>query len=202
MSATLISIIGPIGVGKTTLAEKLAELLSGQVLYEDYEGNPFLAGSYAGLEELILPSQLYFMMSRVKQLSDLTFPAEGIVVADFAFCQDRMYAKHNLADDDRLFYEHITRQVEFMVHSPAIIVNLDASVATLKSRIASRGRPFEQAIAPNFLEYLRQQHLEFTPPKGCFEIRIDCDKTDITDQANLKNLADKISQNIQNWKIS
>jgi deoxyadenosine/deoxycytidine kinase len=77
MAAKLISIIGPVAVGKTTLAEALARELPGDVLYEDYASNPFLAESFTTQAELMLPSQLYFLLSRVRQLSRSTCRAEG-----------------------------------------------------------------------------------------------------------------------------
>jgi deoxyadenosine/deoxycytidine kinase len=179
MSAKLVSVIGPVAVGKTTLARYLADELSAEVIYEDYDGNPFLVESYNGVKKLALPSQLYFLMSRVKQLSELTWPAEGLVVTDYGFCQDRMFAEAKLAADELLFYEHLCRQIECMVHPPDVLVHLDAPAETLMARIAGRGRAYESGMTVEFLARMREAHDKAKAPVGCRMMKVDCESVDL-----------------------
>lgn len=194
MRAKLISIIGPVAVGKTTLADVLHRELPAEVLYEDYEGNPFLAESFQGFEELSLPSQLYFLITRIKQLSIATWPGEGLVVSDYGFCQDRMYAEIKLNDDDRLVYEHLCRQVEYLVTPPRVLVYLDASVETLKHRIDHRDRAFESAYTVDYLDRLRQAHFHIPTPPDCVKLSVDCERVDLLDPRQQVGLIEKIRE--------
>ena len=123
MSATLISIIGPPAVGKTTLAEGLSTELPGELIYEDYEGNPFLADSYTGGGDACLPAQLYYLMSRVKQLALAAWPVEGRFISDYGFCQDRIFAERRLGADDLKLYRRVARRVEGLVKGPDVLLS-------------------------------------------------------------------------------
>jgi deoxyadenosine/deoxycytidine kinase len=183
VSAKLISIIGPAAAGKTTLANYLGGELPASVLHEDYAGNPFLAEAFTGFEEMALPSQLYFLVTRCKQLSVATWPAEGTVVTDYGFCQDRLYAEIKLTDDDRLFYEHVTRQIEYLVQQPSVIIHLDAPVELLMERITDRGRVFEADYSEKFLQRVRDAHFDIPLPGRCERIVVNCAETDLRDPA-------------------
>jgi deoxyguanosine kinase len=179
MSAKLVSIIGPVAAGKTTLAELLGRELPACVVYEDYRGNPFLAESLAGEKNLALPSQVYFLLSRAKQLLLAGWPTEGVRVSDFGFCQDRLYAEMLLDGDDLRFYDHLARQVEPRVAPPAVLVRLDARVETLLDRIRRRGRAFERGYSAEYLRRLRDKHLDAPRPTGCACIVVDCEKINL-----------------------
>lgn len=194
MAASLISIIGPVAVGKTTLATYLGRELPAEVFFEDFAGNPFLAESFTGFEEMALPSQLYFLMTRCKQLSSATFPAEGVVVTDYGFCQDHLYAELKLTDDDRLFYEHVCRQIEYIVQQPNIIIHLDASVDTLLERIEQRGRSFEAAYSDDYLHRLREGHHRLSFPPRCEVLHINCDEVDLLDVAQRVQLLRRLRE--------
>lgn len=181
MSAKLISIIGPVAVGKTTLSERLAEELPAEVLYEDYQGNPFLAESFTGSEQFSLPSQLYFLLSRAGQLSEKTWPRDGVIVSDYGFCQDHLFADAKLAEEDRRTYEHVHQRVEQLIHPPDVLVHLDASVKTLRGRIEQRGRDFEIAFSEQFMDRMRSAHDGVAVPPACRLIRIDCEAVDLLD---------------------
>ncbi len=181
MSAKLISIIGPVAVGKTTLSELLAEELPGEVLYEDYQGNPFLPESFTGSEKFSLPSQLYFLLSRAGQLSEKTWPTEGIIVSDYGFCQDHLFADVKLADEDRRIYEHVHQRIEQLVHPPDVLVHLDASVKTLCERIKLRGRDFEIAFSEQFMDRMRRAHNGVVVPPACRLLRVDCEEVNLLD---------------------
>lgn len=179
MSARLISLIGAPAAGKTTLAQRLSEELAAGLILEDYAGNPFLAESYAGKAQAKLPGQLYFLMSRVGQLSRLSWPAEGLVVSDYAFCQDRIFARLGLEGSDLRTYEKLARRVDGLVHEPDMVVFLAADASTLLRRIAHRGRGFEQALTGGFLETIQRAYEEAVAELTCPVIRVDCGRTDL-----------------------
>jgi deoxyadenosine/deoxycytidine kinase len=179
MSASLISIIGPPAVGKTTLARGLATEMGGSLICEDFEGNPFLADSYLGGREACLPAQLFFLLSRVKQLSLADWQADGLVVSDYGFCQDRIYAASKLTEDEMGLYSRVARRVEGLVYPPSVIVHLDAPEPVLKSRIAARGREYEKAMTPEFLEEMRMAYNDIDQTIGCPVIRLDTDASDV-----------------------
>ncbi|MFB3893643.1 MAG: deoxynucleoside kinase [Phycisphaerae bacterium] len=194
MSAKLISIIGPPAVGKTTLAEALAKELPAVMVREDYAGNPFLADSYAGAAEAKLPGQVYFLMSRVTQLAVATWPAEGAMVSDYGFCQDRIYARRRLGEDDYLLYDRLARRVEGLVHTPDVVVYLDAAVPTLLDRIARRGRAFESVMDGKFLQSMRDAYRTAVAQMNCAIVAVDCDKLDLRANGELAGLIRKVRQ--------
>jgi len=183
VGAKLISIIGPPAVGKTTLAEYLAEEMGGQLIREDFEGNPFLADSYLGRNEACLPAQLFFLLSRVKQLALANWPADGLAVSDYGFCQDRIYAVAKLAGDQLRLYDRVARKVEGLVRRPDVIVHLDAPESALRSRINERGREYEKAMTSEFLEDMRKAYNDIDRTADVPVIRVDTDAADLR-QAN------------------
>jgi deoxyadenosine/deoxycytidine kinase len=176
-AAKLLSVIGPPAVGKTTLAEAFAAELGGEVIYEDYAGNPFLAESYLGDGAARLPAQLYYLMSRVKQLALSSWPREGLRVSDYGFCQDRIYAEAQLTADAMRLYDRVARRLEGLVKRPDLVVRLDAAEPTLLRRIAERGRTFEQAMTHKFLSRLRAAYSALDA--GGEGVCVDCDAVDL-----------------------
>ncbi len=179
MSAALVSILGPPAVGKTTLARHLAGQLPAGLIAEDYAGNQFLADSYAGQDSARLPAQLYFLLSRVAQLRCSDWPAGGMFVSDYGFCQDRIYAQLRLSAGDMMLYDSIAARMESLVHPPDLVIALDAREATLMYRIAQRGRAFERSMTAEFLSAARVAYNSLVDSLGCPVIVVDCDKTDL-----------------------
>jgi deoxyadenosine/deoxycytidine kinase len=179
VSAVLVSIIGPPAAGKTTLAHYLAAELPAGLIIEDYAGNPFLAGSYAGQRQAHLPAQLYFLLSRVAQLRDSSWAEHGTFVSDYGFCQDRIYADLRLPAEDLKLYDLLAGRMEATVHPPDLIIHLDASESTLLERIAVRGREFEKAITADFLAMVRGAYNSFTRSASCPVIAVDSQRADL-----------------------
>jgi deoxyadenosine/deoxycytidine kinase len=179
VTAKLISIIGPPAVGKTTLAERLGGIFDAAVIREDYEGNPFLAESYLSGGEASLPAQLYYLMSRVSQLALTTWPSEGVVVSDYGFCHDALYAKMKLEGDELTLYEQVSQRLSQAIKPPDLVVHVDASVILMTRRVTQRGREFEKAFTPEFLRGLRASCRELADSLDCPVITIDGDLRDL-----------------------
>jgi len=178
MSAALVSIIGPPAVGKSTLAELLCELLPATLIREDWQGNPFLAASFAGDASTRLPGQMYFLLSRVAQLAETTWPEDGLYVSDYGFCQDRIFARRRLGRDELDAYEAVARRLVRVVHPPDLLIHLDAGPATLLARLALRGRDFERVMDEEFLAEMRGAYGRASLDSLCPVIDFDCEAAD------------------------
>jgi len=169
----LVSVAGVIGVGKTTLAKKLGEVLRAPVLFEPYDTNPFLPQVYAGKSELALDSQLYFLVYRSQQLGKEALPSGGITVTDYVFDQEMIYARRLLNPTQLELYESIYRPFSQRVTSPALVIHVQDSPAHCLERIRRRSRPYEQGVALEFLEALDGDYRRmFDGWKACPVLRV------------------------------
>lgn len=196
MSAALVSIIGPPASGKTTLAEGLARELPAELIREDYEGNPFLADSYLGGSEARLPAQLHYLLSRVEQLSRLTWPDAGVRVSDYGFCHDRIFARTRLSEGDYAVYAPVADALEHLVHPPDVLVLLDAAEATLLERIRHRGRGFETVMTPAFLAAIRSGCAEVARAAACAVVAVDCDAVDFRQAGAMAEVVSRVRERI------
>lgn len=148
-----IAIEGPIGVGKTTLASRLAADLNAGVLAEDPDENPFLADFYDNPRGHALSAQLFFLLQRARQVDSLRQSDlfGGGCVADFMFDKDPLFARLTLSGDELALYEDIYARLAWQAPRPDCVIYLDASVDTLMARIALRGRPAEANLEPDYL---------------------------------------------------
>lgn len=154
---------GPIGVGKTSLTKRLAESLGGETLLEGAEENPFLERFYQNPELGALPTQLFFLFQRARQLqelrqSDMFAPVR---VADFMMEKDQLFAQLTLADDELRLYELAYNSITLDVPHPDLVIYLQAPVQVLLSRVQKRGRPFEQNVDANYLSRLVEAYTRF-----------------------------------------
>ena len=150
----LVSVAGNIGVGKTTLAKKLAAELGSQVLFEAYDTNPFLPEVYAGKNELALDSQLYFLTTRIEQLDPSVLAQGQTCISDYVFDKELIYARRLLDARQFALYEDIYHLVAGKVASPVLVMYMDDSPQNCLDRIHRRNRPYEQQIRLPFLEAL------------------------------------------------
>lgn len=153
-AAQIVSIAGNIGAGKTTLAEKLGKALGCKVLFEPYDTNPFMPAVYEGKKELALDSQLYFLTSRLEQLDKENAEPGRLIVADYVFEKERIYASQLLAEEQLQVYDKLYRCVAAIVAPPVLVIFLDEPAATCLHRIHKRARPYEQHINSDFLDAL------------------------------------------------
>ncbi|MBI5166363.1 MAG: deoxynucleoside kinase [candidate division NC10 bacterium] len=161
--ARYIVVEGPIGVGKTSLAELLAERLRARKHLEMAEDNPFLNDFYKDRRRYAFQIQLYFLLHRYRQQQELLqFDLfKQTVVSDYLFAKDKIFAYINLDDNERSLYERIHPLLEMRVPHPDLVIYLQASTEVLLHRIALRGRAYEKNIDPNYLEEVNQAYNYF-----------------------------------------
>jgi len=148
----LICLAGNIGAGKTTLARKLADILSCRLILEAYDTNPFLPQVYAGNRDLALNSQLYFLTSRIEQLNPATLDKGRPAVADYVFDKELIYANLLLSKEQLALYLKIHSRLSPVVAAPVLVIYLADSPQQCLQRIHSRNRPYEQQIQLDFLQ--------------------------------------------------
>ena len=150
-----LAIDGPIGVGKTTLVEMLSRRYEGVKLLEDSE-NPFLTAFYQDKPGAAFQVQLYFLLSRFKQQQDIAQPElfERLLLADYTFPKDRVFAYLNLSDDELMLYDKLYTLLEPQVPTPDLVVYLVADSHTCMKRIQRRKRPSEKSLSEEYLKEL------------------------------------------------
>jgi deoxyadenosine/deoxycytidine kinase len=158
-----IVIEGPIGVGKTSLARRLSESLGSELLLEQAEANPFLERFYRNPREAALPTQLFFLFQRVRQIEDLRQADifSDTRVADFLIEKDRLFAQVNLDRHELDLYDQIYASMDISPPTPDLVIYLQAPVDTLLFRIAHRGIGYEQRIGRHYLERLNEAYARF-----------------------------------------
>lgn len=157
-----IAIEGPIGVGKTSLVEMLAHRFEGVKILEDIT-NPFLPAFYEGRPGASFQVQVYFLLSRFQQQRDIAQMGlfEDLVLADYIFPKDRIFAYLNLDDSDLAIYEKLYPTLEQEVPKPDLVIYMQASVRVLQERIAQRARDYEKGIEMDYLKRLCEAYTYF-----------------------------------------
>jgi len=158
-----IAIEGPIGVGKTTLARILSKALNTELLLEVFEENPFLARFYEDRERYAFQTQIFFLLSRYRQQSDVIprVLQHSPLVSDYLFAKDRIFAHLNLHGDELEVYEQLHRALAVHIPVPDLVVYLKASTDVLMERIAFRDRPYERNMSRAYIEDLRAAYERF-----------------------------------------
>ena len=154
---------GPIGVGKTTLAKRLAKSLGSNILLEAAEENPFLEKFYENPRNAALPTQLYFLMQRTRQLKQLKQDDlfNPVRVADFLIQKDRLFAEVTLDSDELDLYEQVYSNLTMDIRRPDLVVYLQAPVEVLLERINRRGIKHEKWVEAAYLERLCDAYVRF-----------------------------------------
>jgi len=192
-SPQLVSVAGIIGVGKTTLAKALADVLGCKLLLEEYDTNPFLPKVYAGSKELSLDSQLYFLNSRVEQLKINALSAGQIVVSDYVFEKEPIYADRTLDAQQLDEYKKQYKTVADTVADPVLVIYLQDSPTNCLQRIHRRNRPYEQQIKLDFLQGLYDDYDKLLAGwAGSPVIRTSAERFNCTNLKDVKTLADEI----------
>lgn len=158
-----IVVEGPIGVGKTTLARRLADTFGSDLLLEGAEENPFLKRFYRDPRSAALPTQLFFLFQRARQMQELRQADlfQPVRVADFLMEKDRLFAELTLDPDELALYEQAYQHLTPEAPAPDLVIYLQAPVGVLLERIRGRGRPEERGLDPAYLERLVEGYTRF-----------------------------------------
>jgi deoxyadenosine/deoxycytidine kinase len=154
---------GPIGVGKTSLARRLAQSFGSELVLEQDQENPFLERFYRNPRAAAFQTQLYFLFQRARQLQDLRqHDLFGPVrVADYLLDKDRLFARLTLDDEEYALYEQVYARLAIDAPVPDLVVYLQAPVDVLLERISRRGIRYEQGIERRYLERLVESYARF-----------------------------------------
>lgn len=164
-----IVVEGPIGVGKTTLVNKIAMHLGGKVLLEQPQANPFLEKFYRDAPRYALSTQMFFLFQRINQLRDFSatlaqndfFDSPGHLVADFLLAKDPIFARLTLADEEFKLYQQMYDHLRPQAATPDLVIYLQAEPETLIERIKKRGIEMEASISPEYLARLCESYSRF-----------------------------------------
>ncbi|RMG92495.1 MAG: deoxynucleoside kinase [Zetaproteobacteria bacterium] len=150
-----IAIEGPIGVGKTTLARKLADRLQASLVLENIDDNPFIQWYYEDPARHALSVQLSFLFSRLRQWQELSQQElfhQGRVISDYLFAKDRLFATITLTDAELALYDKVAHSVACDLPKPDLVIYLQAGLDSIMKRIRRRGRSFERNLDESYLQ--------------------------------------------------
>lgn len=158
-----IVVEGPLGVGKTSFTQLLAERINGKAILEDTEGNPFLTDFYRDPKRFALQTQLFFMLRRFQKQDEINQIDifRRVVISDFLFDKDRIYARINLDDKEFGLYEQVFQLLRAKIVQPDLVIFLQARTGILKERINKRNRDYERSIQLKYLDLINQAFNEF-----------------------------------------
>lgn len=177
-----VAIDGPIGAGKTTLAQKLSQISGANALLEMPEDNPFLGRFYQDRRANALPAQLCFLLQRARQLEQLRQGDlfRGRWVADFLFDKDRIFAQLNLDGHEMDLYEQIWQRLSWEAPKPDCVIYLHAPIEVLMQRVRQRARPEEHSLSLLYLNQVASAYATFfSRYRGTRLITVDSARLDL-----------------------
>lgn len=158
-----IAIEGVIGVGKTTLAQMIAERLGARIIFERFEENPFLPKFYEDPEHFAFQTQIFFLLSRYRQQQELyqVDLFHSHIVSDYIFDKDKIFAYITLRDEELKLYENLLSTIEKSIPQPDLVVYLQSSVERLMMNIKARGREIEKNMSEDYIRELNEAYNYF-----------------------------------------
>jgi deoxyadenosine/deoxycytidine kinase len=158
-----IAIEGPIGVGKTSLSELLSKELGARLVLEDFEDNPFLPDFYNDPERFGFQTQLFFLLQRYRQQQDLrqVDMFQKLLITDYMFVKDRLFASLNLDDKEMHLYDTVASLLERNIIKPDLVIYLQADTDVLMKNIEKRGRNMERNVTWEYIDALNQVYTEY-----------------------------------------
>ena len=158
-----VAIEGVIGAGKTSLAHLLEQKLSGRIVLEEFEENPFLEDFYRDPEHYAFQTQIFFLLSRYRQQEEIMQYDlfEKRIIADYMFVKDRIFATLNLNEKEMTLYNMLARVLEKRIIKPDLAIYLKASTKRIMHNIRKRGRSYERTIEEEYIAALNNLYEEF-----------------------------------------
>ncbi len=162
-SSRYIAIEGPIGVGKTALAKRLANSLSADLVLEEVDENPFLERFYRDGRGAALPAQMFFLFARARQIEELRQSDlfSSVRISDYLFTRDRLFAELNLDAEELKLYDQIVDNLAVDPPVPDLVIYLQASVDALLQRLARRNASYDRFVDRAYLERLTDAYARF-----------------------------------------
>lgn len=200
-----IAIEGNIGVGKTSLARLIVKRLGGRMVEDRVDDNPFLERFYEDAGAYGFQTQLVFLMNRYKQQLELNQADlfADLVVFDYVFARDRIFANVNLSDDELALYERVATELEAKVTPPDLAIYLQASSQVLFDRIQSRGRDYERPLSRDYLDALNDafNHFFFNYSAGPLLV-VNTDAMDfVNDERHFEDLLARLTEPVVNTEF-
>ena len=191
-----IVIEGPIGVGKTSLANKLSLEWDADLILENVDDNPFLSKFYKNQREVSLQTQLYFLLTRTRQVQALKQQDifDKTRVSDFMLQKDRLFAQVTLNNEEYDLYDQLYSYMTVDIPKPDLLIYLQAPIDILIKRIKKRGRSFEKYITDSYLEKLNSMYLKFfNNYEGSPLLIVNAEDIDfVNNKVDYQNLLEKI----------
>jgi len=158
-----IAIEGVIGVGKTSLATLLADHFGGRLLVEKFDENPFLKDFYQEPRQFAFPTQLFFLLSRYRQQQEIPQRDlfHDILITDYVFAKDRIFASLNLEDRELFLYDKVASLLEQGITHPDLVLYLQSSTDRLLHNIRIRNRDFERSMTEEYIRALNEAYNRF-----------------------------------------
>ena len=195
-----IAIEGAIGVGKTTLAKTISNTMKCETIFEEYIDNPFLKKFYDDNQDNSFTTQLYFLLNRIEQSKKIN-NIDNMLISDFYFGKDELFAKLNLSDLEYKMYIEIKNKLEFTPPIPDLIIYLQAPTDILIDRIKKRGLKIEENIKKQYIESVNDIYMKhFHEYNSSPVLIINTSNVDINNENDYKILIKEISSNIKGKK--
>jgi len=158
-----LAIEGVIGAGKTSLARKISERFGARLLLEQHEENPFLPDFYEDPRRFAFSTQMFFLLSRYRQQQELPQRDlfHDLLVADYIFQKDRIFATLTLDEREMALYDKVARLLERDILKPDVVIYLQASSERLLANIRQRNRPYEKGMSETYIRDLNEAYNQF-----------------------------------------
>ena len=195
-----IAIEGAIGVGKTTLAKKISDTVKCKTLFEDYVTNPFLKDFYDNNQLNSFSTQVHFLLRRIEQSIEVK-TTENLLISDFYFGKDELFAKLNLTQVEYAMYQELRKKLDFNPPIPDLIIYLQASSEILLERIKKRGLDIERNIKKKYIDSVNEIYMKhFHEYTASPVLIINTSNVNINNETDYQILIEEISSDINGKK--
>ena len=195
-----IAIEGAIGVGKTTLAKKISDTVKCKTLFEDYVTNPFLKDFYDNNQLNSFSTQVHFLLRRIEQSIEVK-TTENLLISDFYFGKDEIFAKLNLTQMEYAMYQELRKKLDFNPPIPDLIIYLQAPSEILLERIKKRGLDIERNIKKKYIDSVNEIYMKhFHEYSASPVLIINTSNVNINSETDYQILIEEISSEINGKK--